>query len=633
MTPWNVAPGWRALLVPLLVVAATCAVYWPGLGGGFVFDDFPNIVDNPGVRVASLQWRELLQAMFSSEAGTLQRPLAMLSFALNYHAAGMDPWAMKLTNLAIHALNAVLAWWLLRSLLSLAAPQRREWPAAFAAAAWALHPINLLAVLYVVQRMESLAHTFVFAGLIAYLSARRAQLAGRPAFSRLAGSLAAFTALGLLSKESAALLPLYALLVEAILPGLRFRGAPRQLGFVFTALLVLPGAVGGTWLLLQSLEPSAYAHRTFTLAERLLTEPRVLCDYLRWSVFPTLQSLGLYHDDIPVSRGLLSPPSTLAAMLALAALAAAAVVLRNRRPLAALGMLWFFAAHLLTATFIPLELVYEHRNYFASVGVMLVLADLLLVAPTLPSWRRMGATLAALLLAWFGMTTLLRAREWSDPMRFVETEALKRPHSPRAAYALGQFLVIADSAHPDPALARRAAATLEQARQLPGSDIMPAQALLLMAAHGRIPAREEWWDDIVQRLRAEPIGAQQVSAIGALTRCARDRRCDFPTARMAAMFDAALSHGDNAEVLNIRADYVLNVTGDAQAALALWDRAIALSPRTAQYRINRARLLIALGRQTEAREAIAQLRQLGRWGQYERAALELEARRSPGTRP
>ena len=108
-----------------------------------------------------------------------------------------------------------------------------------------------------------------------------------------------------------------------------------------------------------------------------------------------------------------------------------------------LGIAWFFAAQLLTATIVPLELVFEHRNYFASLGISLVLADLLLLLPSREAARRIGILLAALWLAALALTTCLRASEWSDPLRFAASEASKHPQSPRATFAYGRTLTIA----------------------------------------------------------------------------------------------------------------------------------------------------------------------------------------------
>ena len=313
---------WPAPLLVLLVGLA----YWPGRGGGYVFDDFPNIVDNMVLHVTTMDWHAWIAAMFSSEAGTLQRPLAMLSFAINYYFTGLDPMPMKLTNIAIHALNALLVLGLVRLLMSLAlpdaAPRRREWAARFTAAAWALHPINLMAVLFVVQRMESLSHTFVFAGLWLYLLGRQRQLVGKNGWSLIGLGVLGGTALGALSKESAVLLPLYAACIELCL--FAFSNAQgrrdRRLLVGYLLVLVIPALLAAAWLLRASLSPGAYATRNFDLGERLLTEGRVVMDYLHWTLFPSLRQLSLYHDDYPVSHSLLIPWTTLPALLGIAAL-------------------------------------------------------------------------------------------------------------------------------------------------------------------------------------------------------------------------------------------------------------------------------------------------------------------------
>ena len=171
------------LLFAALLIAAIVAIYWPGRNGGFVFDDMPNIVENTALHVTSLARAEWLAAVFSSPASAFQRPVAMLTFATNHYFTGLDPMPMKLVNIGIHAANALLVLLLVRRLLTTAAPDvssgRRTWAARFVAAAWALHPLQLMAVLYVVQRMESLSHLFVFAGLLAYVAGRQRQLEGR----------------------------------------------------------------------------------------------------------------------------------------------------------------------------------------------------------------------------------------------------------------------------------------------------------------------------------------------------------------------------------------------------------------------------------------------------------------------
>ncbi|GAB3729359.1 hypothetical protein GCM10028862_07710 [Luteimonas pelagia] len=620
------------------LVALVLLVYWPGLGGGFVFDDFPNIVDNPRVHVDAMAWSRWMAAAFASDAGPASRPLAMLTFAAQHYATGLDPWWMKLANVALHAGNALLVLALVAKLLAVASPEapatRRAWTARLVAAAWALHPIQLMPVLFVVQRMESLSHTFVFAGLWLYLHGRQRMHEGRRGWPWVLAGLLGGTVLGVLAKESAVLLPLYAFLVEL---AMRLSGRhdasrwlDRRMGVLFAAVLFLPAALGLAWLLPQMLAPGAWAGRDFTLAERLLTELRVVVDYARWIVLPDIGQLSLYHDDYAISRGWLQPSTTLAAALVLGAMAALAWWLRRRAPLATLGIAWFLAAHLLTATVIPFELVYEHRNYFAALGLCLAAGALLLKAP--PRIARAGAMVAGVVVLAFAGLTHLRAREWSDPFRFAASEAAKHPQSPRATYAYGKLLADASGYDPASPLFEAAVDALEHARTVPRSGILPHSGLLLLAQAAGRPADPALWTDMQARLRRDPIGPQETGALGGLARCARDGGCRFPPGAMDATYAAALSRGPDAELLSQLADQRLNLHGDMAGALALMQRAVNLRPRTPQYRVNFARMLIAAGQDEAARREIATLRAIGRAGSTEHDArlLEQRLRHPPG---
>ncbi|NOY73401.1 MAG: hypothetical protein GXP14_13710, partial [Gammaproteobacteria bacterium] len=71
----------------LLAILLTIVVYSPGLSGGFIFDDFYNIVENKALKIDSLDKDSLTAAALSGQAGPLKRPISVLSFAFNYYAA------------------------------------------------------------------------------------------------------------------------------------------------------------------------------------------------------------------------------------------------------------------------------------------------------------------------------------------------------------------------------------------------------------------------------------------------------------------------------------------------------------------------------------------------------------------
>lgn len=628
---WLRDPRWALPALCLLVAL----VYWPGLGGGYVFDDYANIVNNTSLHITfQSNWSQWLAAMFSSPASELQRPLAMLSFAINHAFTGLDPYWMKVTNLGIHLLNTWLVFGLVRRILlatQISGPGinalRRDWIALWVAAAWALNPINLMAVLLVVQRMESLCHTFVFAGLWLYLIGRmRLQASGRGWTLLLAGLIGG-TVLGALVKESAVLLPLYALALEWTLLGFASRGQARdrRLFGLFAGVLLLPAVVGLSWLLPKFLAADAYAGRSFTLGERLLTEIRVLVDYLHWTLLPDLRQLSLYHDDYPISRGLLTPPATLISLLLLAALLAAMLWLRKRRPLMALGLAWFFAAQLLTATVIPLELMFEHRNYFASLGLMLALGDALLRAP-MERWRRAAITGATGLLMLYAGLTALRASEWQDPMRFSLTEVSKHPQSPRATYDVARNFVILSDYQAGSPHTQNAFVALDRAMRVPNATASSEVAAITLAARIGRPIPSIWWQNLRHKLRIRPIGPQETGALASLVACQlqQEQPCPLPPQEMSAIFEAALAQGANAEVLSIYGNYALNIQQNPTLALQLWREAARLAPYATRYQETLARMLIATGQPDEASVQISRIRRLGRLGQNAQIANDLE---------
>jgi hypothetical protein len=618
----------------LLLLVLVAGLYWPGVGGGFAFDDYSNLVFNLRIHVTTLDPGAWLAAAMSSPAADLPRPLAMLSFAANHFFTGLDPRPMKATNIAIHLLNAVLAMGVARQLFRVASPgtpERIQAMVSFAAGAWwALLPINVTAVLLVVQRMESLSHTFVFAGLWLYVSGRAREVHGQRSWA-FPATLGA-TVVGTLVKESGVLLPLYCLVLELLV----FRFArnhrtDRRLLGCYVALVAAGACVAVLWLLPRALSPHAFDHRSFTLYERLVTEPRIVVDYLRWTIAPNPRELGLFHDDYTVSTGLWHPPSTMLAMLFLAAMAALAIAVRTARPMLSLAIAWFFIAHLLTATFIPLELAFEHRNYFSSFAVCLALANLLARLAQGSPTRWLPPVLALLVGVFHGGITLIRTTEWSSPLRFATLEAAKHPASPRTTYSLAQaYSILSQNKTSSPYYAM-AITAFRHARSVPNAGLLPAQGQAILQSKAGDTLEPGLWDEILTALRRRPVGPQETSALGSMTSCSVNATCHFPVDRMMEVFSVAMARGENPEVLNIFGNYTLNILHAPALAEAAWVRAHELSPRDPQYVVNLAKLTAAMGKTADSRAWVARLRGMGRFHQFEREAdaLERELRLPP----
>lgn len=444
-----------ALLGLVLVISA--AVYLPGIAGPYVFDDRQNLLQNSFLRIDSLELAALQHASFSVASGPLLRPLSMLSFALNYYFAGSfdQTTPFKLTNLAIHAVNGLLIFWLMRLIFARLSHMdgtsdpsvfrglgRNELFAAAVALLWVVHPINLTSVLYIVQRMASLSALFTLLGLITYFKGRVWVVAGRRAgIGLMAFGILGFGTLGLLCKESAALLPLFVLALELTLfvdqapwrywPGL----SARTRGAILAALLVI-ATVMLVWAINVFMPP--YAGRHFNMSERLLTESRVLVFYLSLVLFPRINAFGLHHDDISLSTSFIAPWTTLPAILGLIGLLVWAYLARKKLPLLALGIFWFFVGHLLESTILPLELVHEHRNYLAGVGILLAVICLLDYGHR--KFDRKVWIFYPVFASILAGTTVLRATQWSDYNSLTRYQAIHHPNSARAQGMLSSLL-------------------------------------------------------------------------------------------------------------------------------------------------------------------------------------------------
>jgi len=605
----------RDLLGLLAVLLVTAAIFWPGLSGSYLFDDFPNIVENPEVHVATSNWPDWLAAAKASPVADFPRPLAMLSFAANYYFTQLDPLPMKLTNLLVHLLNGLLLWAVLTALLQLWNARREvalpdqtiRWTAVGISTAWLICPINLSPVLYVVQRMESLAQIFVLAGLWIYLHGRLRISSGRPGTLLCAAGLIAGTAGGLLCKESAVLLPLYAFLAELLV--LNFEtpkhGDRRKLFAVFALGLFVPAAIGLYWLL-PRFGPGAFAGRPFTLPQRLMTECRVLVDYGAWTLFPRPDDLGFYHDDIAISRGWFSPASTVFSAIFLLASLIAAAAWRRKLPLVSLGIAWFFAAHLLTATVIPLELVFEHRNYFSSAGLLLAAAGLILEIP--PDLKLLRLALPMLAILVLGAMTALRATEWSNPIRFAYAEADQHPNSPRALYELGHTLTIASGYRKDSKLIEPAIQAFQTASGLQGTSAAPLASLILVASHTNRPVNPKWWENLTSLLASRPISVDDLGALESLSDCQRKGECTPQVQELLSAYLAALSHpGPSPGLLANYGAFCANALHDYPLGVEVTREALALRPGSVEYRIELSEIEILNG---DASSALAVLESL-----------------------
>ncbi|HOX72164.1 hypothetical protein [Dokdonella sp.] len=635
----NVEPRFlNAKIILLLGIVIAVAVYWSGLAGSFVFDDSVFLIGNQAIRVSSLALADWVNAAMSFPSGSHQgRWLGMLSFAANYYFTGLDPYWLKLTNLAIHLLNGVMLFLALRALFRFHHACREgkaEWiefdpgmAAAALACLWLVLPINLTGVLYISQRLESLSNTFVFLGLWWYLRARLALWHGRAGASGLWIALLVGTGVGVLVKESAILLPLFAFSVELALTGFRERSGrwSKPVLTLYGSLLLIPLTVGLIWLAGWVGGPRSYG-RAFDIPQRLMTEGRVLIDYIVWTLAPSLDALTLYHDDIAVSKGLLDPPATLAALAAISGLIGIALWKRERYPLFALGIFWFFGGHVLTATVIPLMLAFEHRNYFPSVGLLLATASLFALESRLLR-RRLLVVATLCLFSFYAFTTALRSIEWASPLTLSASDAAKRPNSSAAQYEYARIL-LASTVNGDSEPSRKKAfVILENMAANPEADAVHNQLLITTSAKLKLPINDIWWYSMIEKLRARPVSSVDVSALSGLMACLETKVCPRDIENYRNAFEAATGHpGGYSQLLSTYGKFALVYLGDFSLAEKQFRAAVRQSPTDPEAQANLVGFFVSTGGYGTAKEELKRLRSMNHLGRLDKKVDELDRR-------
>ncbi|WP_317930904.1 hypothetical protein [Halioxenophilus sp. WMMB6] len=419
---------WFTLFLPCLIFI----LYWKGTAGIFLLDDYSTLP--PLGQWGSINsWQKWCDFVFAGYAGPTGRPVALASFTLNSLSWPTEPFWFLVTNIAIHAATSLLLFHFLFSLLKLAKVEQSYFLALVATLVWAIHPLQVSTVLYVVQRMTQLELLFNLAALTVYLEARKAMMRKTPyLFVLLLVGTAAFAFLALYSKETAFVIPVQIWLIEAFFVWCGCQLAwPNR--YVKWLLVYLPVAIF-VLLLMHELRiylkyPLVAERRGFTVLERLMTEFRVLGDYLVAFFLPKIQSAGLFHDGYPISKGWLAPVSTLYWAIVHGAVIALAFLLRRRLPLLTFGVLWFYASHIIESTIIQLEIKFEHRNYMPSIGLAMLVAAGIGGLKGNSGYRVAAVTLLVLLLSW---STYLRAALWGEPERALLVWRTENPSSTRA---------------------------------------------------------------------------------------------------------------------------------------------------------------------------------------------------------
>jgi tetratricopeptide (TPR) repeat protein len=425
------------LHVLLCVVAVvTVAAHAGAIRGPFVFDDIFEIESNPQIRTLWPPWRAM-----TSPGGYPARPLAYLSFALNYAAHGLEPLGWHAVNIAIHLCNGCGLWACVDGILRSAKRQAEPLSASAdgmplaglaTAALWLVHPLTTQPVAYIYQRMELLGAAAILGCLFCFL---RSQASSSTARSNgwLAAAVAV-SAIGMLCKETAVVAPCVILATDWLLFCWRADRPWRSLATAvarrprFYAALAATWAVAGLVILGQRSNYRELVSPLWSVSDYALNQPRVVLHYLSLAALPVGQCFD-YGWRASRDPAVLAP-----GIAALAAATLLAVKLVWSRPLGALAIGLFFLLLAPTSSLMPVnDLCVEHRMYLP-VAVPLAAAVVGVAAAT-GRWRSgpwLNIGLITALLAAYVVIDVSRTRVYASMTSLWSDTASKAPHNQRA---------------------------------------------------------------------------------------------------------------------------------------------------------------------------------------------------------
>lgn len=440
--------GKRYLFVAAALMVILLLSYNNSFECSWHFDDYGNVVENASIHIKQLTWDNFKKLSYGiMNEGRISRPFSYLSFALNYYFGGLDIFGYHVVNFLIHYFAAIFLFLFIINTLRLPLLKEKYEKQAYSIALlatllWAINPVHVTAVTYIVQRMASMAALFYIMAMYFYLKFRTSLRTPTSIVFIILCVLCAFLALG--TKENAVMLPVSILLYDIFF----IQGISGETIKKNVKIIVIPVAVIMTGFAISydfSSIVKDYEFRPFTMQERLLTEPRIILFYISLLFYPLTSRLTLIHD-IEVSKSLFDPWTTFAAILFLILITVVCIIKAKKWPLITYCVLFFFINHFIEGSFLSLELIFEHRNYLPSMLLFIPLAILLVEGLKYSSEKKiifypMVAMITGVMIV-LSLSVYIQNDIMRDELTLWSDNVKKSPrlHHPRQGYAVALFI-------------------------------------------------------------------------------------------------------------------------------------------------------------------------------------------------
>lgn len=442
----NILPHFLYIFVLIFIV------YSNTFSSPWQFDDYPNIIANKNTQLNDLSFKNIKKSFYHDFNHSFARAIPRFSLALNWYFGKDKVFGYHLINTIIHCISSCALFLLIYHLIGIVYPNKKgKYDIAILATLfWALHPIQITAVTYIVQRMASMVTMFYILSMLFYVYGRKSlNRKDKHQYSNFILS-AVFFICAMFSKQNAVMLPISILLLEIIV----FKNKwilQNKCKFCKILFVLLAGFLfiiicfHSDWFY----DLFFYDYRPFNSLQRFLTQFRVLILYLSLIVFPITSRFSIEHY-FNHSTSLLEPLSTLFCFCIIIMLLITAYYSRKKYPLLCLALFFYFINHVVESGFFGLELAFEHRNYLPSIFLFIPIVFLLysLIDKT-KKVRLVVSFLICSIIIILGISTYNRNYVWNGLGSIWRDALTNSPEAGRVLYNYATLDLVVKGKHND----------------------------------------------------------------------------------------------------------------------------------------------------------------------------------------
>lgn len=400
-------------IVPIVVI--TYVLYFPAFSFDFInWDTDRYVIDNP--YITELTW-ENVKYYFTNFYFLMYLPITLLTYAVDYHIASLDPSMFHITNVIFHLFNSAFVFLFIYKLLRVAGKDWKLTGAVIVSALFAIHPLHIESAVWVAERKDVVYTFFFFLSLIFYLN-----YFNKKNISNYLIAIAFFL-FSLISKAQAMTLPIILVIVDYFLK----RNLLSRKVIIEKIPFFILSVIFGIIAIMGTRSEGVSSNASYTIFEKIVYASYGFVTYIVKLIVPYKLSVIYPY---PITDNHAIPLIYWLYLIPVALIAFSFFWFFNRKREISFGIAFFTGS-----IFVVLQIFAYHNfimadrySYVSSIGIFFILAWL--VSLLIQNFSKLKNIIYALVvgyLLFLGIFSHFRLKDWKDSITVWEDVRSKYP--------------------------------------------------------------------------------------------------------------------------------------------------------------------------------------------------------------